>query len=456
METRSALLNQPENAIGDILEDLERGKVIPVLGADLFQAQYEGREVPLETGLARACAQKLGLADAGTYDSINQVFVQYLGQGGIPEEIYEALERVSNQFLGEPLDWLVDLASIRSFKLFVTTAFVDVVERAIEKARGVRPDVKIYAKSQFEDLDPPYDKLDHPVVYHLFGKISSYPNYVASEQDALEFLSFLQDKNYQPSRLFDALRSNNLLLLGCRFPDWVTRFFLRGLMGKSLLEERRSKKYIIESSLEAGQPLVLFLSRFSFRTSMISMEPTEFVRLLTQEWRKRQTAAGATAQAPERINVENIKGSVFVSYASEDGAAAQGIADALERNRIPVWYDKRRLKAGDSWDPRIREAVLECAYFMPLISRTTDSVVEGYFREEWKLAAERSRRIDDTTPFILPVVIDETDLERARVPRDFPAKQGARVPGGKADEAFIKRMIDLMREYHIRAEGGRR
>ena len=461
METRSALLARPESALADIIEDLQRGKVIPVLGADLFTAQFEGATLPLHVALARACSQRLGLPADGEIQSINDVFVRHLGEGGIPEEIYEALERVSDQVRPDTPDWLEDLARIPALKLFVTTTFVDVVAGAIEKARGVRPDVRVYAKGQFDDLEPPFEKIEVPVVYHLYGKLAGYPSYVASEQDALEFLSALQDKNYQPSRLFDAFRANNLLLLGCRFPDWVTRFFLRGLMGKSLLEERRSKKYLIEGALDSGAPLVQFLSRFSFRTSMISTEPVEFIRLLTRTWAERyapKTNAGA-AVAPaadttdvDAPNLEGAQDAVFISYASEDGESARAIADALERNRIPVWYDKRKLQPGVAWDSVIQQAVRSCALFLPLVSKTSAGVREGYVRLEWNLAVERSKYFDENVPFIVPVVIDDAELEGTHgVPRAFPSRQGCRLPGGMPDEAFLRRMVELMREYRTRS-----
>ncbi len=458
METRSALLARPESALGDIVEDLQRGKVIPVLGADLFSADFEGERLPLHLALARACGARLDLGDPAGITSINDVFVRHLGSGGIPEEIYETLERVGDEVRGEAPEWLVDLARIPALKLFVTTTFIDVVSGAVEKARGLRPDVRVYAKGQFDDLDPPFEKIETPVVYHLYGKLAGYPSYVASEQDALEFLSALQDKNYQPSRLFDAFRANNLLLLGCRFPDWVTRFFLRGLMGKSLLEERRSKKYLIEGELESTQPLVQFLSRFSFRTSMISTEPVEFIRLLTRTWAERyaRLPAAGTAAAPatdaDAPNLEGAQDAVFISYASEDGEAARAIADALERNRIPVWYDKRKLQAGVAWDSVIQQAVRSCAFFLPLVSKTSAGVREGYVRLEWNLAVERSKYFDETVPFIVPVVIDDAQLEGTHgVPRAFPSRQGSHLPGGKPDDAFLRRMVELMREYRTRS-----
>ena len=50
-------------------------------------------------------------------------------------------------------------------------------------------------------------------------------------------------------------------------------------------------------------------------------------------------------------------GAVFLSYASEDAAAAERIATALRRAGIEVWFDKSELRGGDAWDRQIRHQI---------------------------------------------------------------------------------------------------
>ncbi len=76
---------------------------------------------------------------------------------------------------------------------------------------------------------------------------------------------------------------------------------------------------------------------------------------------------------------------VFLSYASEDRAAAQPIRDTLAGFGIDVWYDESELGGGDAWDQKIRRQIRECDYFMPIISAQTEARPEGYFRREWRL-----------------------------------------------------------------------
>src|SRR6202050_5114832 len=99
---------------------------------------------------------------------------------------------------------------------------------------------------------------------------------------------------------------------------------------------------------------------------------------------------------------------VFLSYASEDAAAAQRICAALRAGGIEVWFDQSELRGGDAWDQSIRKQIKTCALFIPIISRTTHDRREGYFRLEWKLAVDRSHLMDSGMAFLLPIVIDDT------------------------------------------------
>jgi hypothetical protein len=141
--------------------------------------------------------------------------------------------------------------------------------------------------------------------------------------------------------------------------------------------------------------------------------------------------------------------SVFISYASEDRPAARALRDALIAAGLDVWYDESELAGGDAWDQKIRRQIRDCDYFMPVISATTERRKEGYFRREWRLAAERTMDMADDVLFLLPVVIDGTSEASARVPDRFVAVQWLRAPGGQrtpALDALAQRL--LAGEHH--------
>jgi hypothetical protein len=73
---------------------------------------------------------------------------------------------------------------------------------------------------------------------------------------------------------------------------------------------------------------------------------------------------------------------------------------------------------------------------MPLVSAQTESRLEGCFRREWRFAVERTLDMADDHLFLLPIVIDDTDQEAARVPEKFLTVQWLKVPGGQATRAL--------------------
>src|SRR6516165_11548342 len=136
--------------------------------------------------------------------------------------------------------------------------------------------------------------------------------------------------------------------------------------------------------------------------------------------------------------------SVFLSYASEDRSAAQTLKEALSALGLDVWYDESGLDGGDAWDQKIRRQIRECDFFMPLISAQTEVRPEGYFRREWRLAVERTLDMADDHPFLLPVVIDDTTQDGARVPERFLSVHWLRLAGGRptpALEALCRRLV---------------
>src|SRR3954470_21842725 len=139
---------------------------------------------------------------------------------------------------------------------------------------------------------------------------------------------------------------------------------------------------------------------------------------------------------------ESIK-AVFLSYASQDSEAAKRICDALRAAGIEVWFDQNELVGGDTWDAKIRGQISSCTLFLPMISANTQARLEGYFRLEWKLAAQRTHTMADEKAFLLPIVIDGTRDAEAKVPVEFRAVQWTKLPGGETSPAFAARVKAL-------------
>jgi TolB-like protein len=137
-------------------------------------------------------------------------------------------------------------------------------------------------------------------------------------------------------------------------------------------------------------------------------------------------------------------GAVFLSYASEDAAAAERIAGALRSAGIEVWFDKSELRGGDAWDRSIRRQIHDCRLFIAVISAHTEARDEGYFRREWRLAVERAGDMAEGKAFLVPLVIDATPERGSSVPEKFHELQWTRLRDGETSPDFVARMQKLV------------
>jgi tetratricopeptide (TPR) repeat protein len=146
----------------------------------------------------------------------------------------------------------------------------------------------------------------------------------------------------------------------------------------------------------------------------------------------------------ERTTMSETSKAVFLSYASQDAAAAKRICESLRAAGVEVWFDQSELRGGDAWDAKIRKQIRECALFVPVISENTQARPEGYFRLEWKLAVDRSHQMADDQPFLMPVVIDDIAEPNARVPDKFRDVQWTRLRLEETPTQFSARVHALL------------
>ncbi|HVU16007.1 MAG TPA: TIR domain-containing protein [Candidatus Didemnitutus sp.] len=135
---------------------------------------------------------------------------------------------------------------------------------------------------------------------------------------------------------------------------------------------------------------------------------------------------------------------IFLSYAREDAPAVRRIAEALRAFGLEVWFDQNELRGGDAWDQKIRNQIKDCALFIPIISATTQTRTEGYFRREWRLAVDRTHDMAEGRTFLLPVVIDDLPENEAIVPEEFLKVHWTRISGAPSPEfvILVKQILD--------------
>lgn len=146
---------------------------------------------------------------------------------------------------------------------------------------------------------------------------------------------------------------------------------------------------------------------------------------------------------------------VFLSYASQDAAAAHRLAEALRAGGVEVWLDTTGLRGGDAWDQKIKKQIRDCALFLPIISVTTQERDEGYFRREWRQAVDRTHDMAGRATFLIPVVIDNTNDREAEVPDEFRSVQWTRLRNGETPTSFVERVRGLLQSKGARIDSTR-
>jgi hypothetical protein len=445
----------------DLLEYIEDRRVIPIVGAELLRAPAAdgGEPVSLYTVLAARLAERLGVPadDLPEDDALNAVICRHLGRGGRREDIYPRLRAALKEAPLPVPPALRKLAAIRHFDLFVTTTFDTLLEQAINDARGpdaARAQIVVYAPNNVQDLPRPLNLADPPAVYHMLGRASAAPDYAVTEEDVLEFLCALQSGRRRPDLLFDELKAKHLLLIGNRFPDWLARFFIRLAKGGRLSGQRDSSEILADRVSHRDANLTLFLRNFSYGTQVYEEGGAiEFVDELVGRYIGRNPAEALHGLPPVSPTSLMLPGSVFLSYAREDESAVKLIRQKLEAVGIDAWYDRERLEGGDDYALKIRRNIKSCSLFIPLISISTQARVQGFFRREWNLAADRAQDFAQGVPFIVPICIDDTSEADAIVPEAFLDAQWTRLPQGVMASDFAQRIVNLVRETRRRERG---
>jgi TIR domain/SIR2-like domain len=449
-----------EDAWEDLLSFIEERRVIPIVGPELLRVQTERGPRLLLEWAAEKLAARLNVSGSDLPEpyTLNDVVCVFLANRGRREEAYVRLRSVLKEAPFEPPAALRQLASITDFDLFVTTTFDALLESAINLERfGGAPSTEVlaYAPNRVVDLPAEREQLSRPVVYHLFGKLSAFPTYVISDEDLLEYLCALQNESLVPERLFHELEHNHLLVIGSSFSNWLARLFLRMAKRKRLSDPREVGEVLADDELTGDERLVAFLQQVSVRTRIYT-GAQRFVAELHERWQKRHPPGASDPLGSSRPGGvsplrfapparEMPDHAVFVSYAREDLPAVQRIKAGLEAAGVTPWFDMDRLQAGDDYDRKIRGNIERCAYFIPVISRSTQSRLEGYFRREWSYAIDRARNMADGALFILPVSLDGTSPQEAHVPERFKALHFTELTGGEVTPEFAGRLAQLLR-----------
>lgn len=455
-----AMADLSEGFWSNLLDYIDDRTVIPVIGSELVTVRQGDLDIPLHRWLAQQLVADLGLptAELPSGFDLNDAVSLHVRRGGEREELYPLIQRLLRHADLPPPEPLRALVGIPGFDLFVSLTFDSLLADALDAAHpgsGPHAEQIVYSPKTVRDLPGPKADLRQPIIFHLLGRASASPNYSICDEDLLEFLHGLQDKQRQPQNLFDELRANHLLILGCGFGDWLARFFLRTARSLELSQKRRRLDVLVDRSMTQDARLVLFLKSFSFDTRVIPLTAPQFVLELARRWHVAHPpkAEGAATATRENGSIADVPvGAVFISYANEDLDAATRLAEGLRTAGLEVWFDKEALRIGEDWARSIRRGIERCSLFLPVVSHQSlgNENRRRYFWREWNEADGCARGMAPDEVFIIPVAIDGLRVDHAPLPDSFKRAQAADLPGGNVTPDAAERLKELVRDFHRR------
>ena len=455
---------------------IEDKHVIPIVGPELVEVVDGGVRMKLEDWLAKELRSYFELEVTSTDGEVERtrpleaVIRDYRSTNQDLSMLYSRTYRLISDKRFVPSPSLVQLAQMTDFDLYVSCAFDRLLAECLQQERQMAPVELSFTPKRAAKLDYKAFTSPNPIVYYLFGRLTTaQQEYALGDEDRLEWISALQRSESEVGNFFSCLKNGRLLILGVGYQDWFARFMLRATTQRPLSNKEDHGAYISDKVLERERGLVDFLESVKSQSIVVDEQggAISFVDQLYTRWKARRDARPALAteerhppaylppdDPPEVLLPEPVieedeaekfeEGMVFLSYSRGDSEAVRRLSAMLDDAGIRTWFDRNRLRAGDHFSKDISDAITKCRLFIPLLSNSTATRKEGYFRREWFWAAHRSQSMAASVRFIIPVIIDDSDIMASEPPQAFLERHAESLPGGVPDANFISRLKKII------------
>lgn len=285
---------------------------------------------------------------------------------------------------------LLKLLKTKCFRLVLTTTVDPYLEIAMEKVWGKNGFRVMDFYGSVKDFPRDEQNLNEfnefvPTLYYVFGKADTErrdKKFVLTENDAMCVIEgWLSKTKVQNLLTYIHDNKNYIVTVGCKFDDWLFRFFWYILIGNV---NELSTRGQVAIELANEDPLRIYLQR-------------EHVHIFNSSRKFMEQAA----ESINRYSPACQTGGIFISYAHEDKYIALPLFNRLVREGFSVWMDER-LQAANEYDERIQEAINSCTIFMPILSSQVKRDLEGgirrYYMQEWKWAQARYAQVKSIDP----------------------------------------------------------
>lgn len=396
-----------KESIEEIVYQIQMEKVIPIIGYDLLFNEFESNNGDKDflKRLIKKHAQNENLEveypDAKTgYDLINSYYHKSTNKNSFKARLSKTIRE--NRF-----DWELipesyrKLVSIKNFKLFINATFTNTVELSVNAYRAegnnegnIKNSYRILNFSPYDPDDMPEAALSRnfrinfaqPIIYNLFGTHDERRgDYILTDADYIELIyDLIINKQEKYTNLLSYLNEGYLLFLGCNFPDWFFRFFIRVCAGDRLDAETVIQRKAVIDSLNLNKvdsSRSVFITQYGIQTLDIDCNTLvdEIYRTLKRE-------------DSQSILDDKENNKVFISYCRKDVEVSNAIETQLDSKYIEYFKDVNNLRLGDNLHDRIKDAIDKCCLFLPVVSNNLQGCSD-YFCREWNYALNTGKKI---------------------------------------------------------------
>lgn len=439
-----------------LVEYIHMSNVIPVIGEGLYWVRHktDSNAPPflLYPYLAQRFLAHMGMEPQQPPESFSQAVFRY--QELHPDtdtnpsikkfllQEWQTLELVPNQTLWQ-------LAHLKKLRFFINTTYDHFLEETLYTVRN-HPIKTLHYTPNDKWSTKPTDTLMEEVetgqsslLFHIYGKTSLSMAPAYTENAILEtIVSFQQDTDMdKKNNLLQKIQKANLLFIGCRYDDWLFRFFIRLMSNKPFIPKKGDPKrpFVGDDfpSFCCGQ-LQRFLKAHGTEV-FYSQENKELVNQLFQRIQK---------EYPEDIVTPRVTHPVFISFHRADRAVATQLVTQLAADGVQVWLDIQNLPPGEWVDREIFSAIAARPVFIPIVSQhaqelqpNTGTAINYHIRE-WEYAYGQFSRKQNPT-HILPVIVDDTTWKWEA----FKGLVHLKVPGGQPSGDYhllLARLLELV------------
>ncbi|MCP4264477.1 MAG: TIR domain-containing protein [Candidatus Brocadiaceae bacterium] len=391
-----------------LIDAIQSGKCILILGPDAALDKSTGQQVPITKILASKLIGKMGTEGSPLKMDdplhVSQAYYNHLRQNKKDRRYLEIeVKDFYTEHSNKTSKVHLDLACL-PFSLCVIACHDKYLENAFVK-KGKSPIVEYYdfQKGRPDTLltqENPSDQ--NPVIYGLSGSYDNPQSLVLTETDLLDFLVKIT-QNTPP--LSDYIREKfadpdtSFLFVGFGLQQWYLRILLHVLKasGHSLSSVAiESEDFLLSQGRD--KTVIFYGNEYSLQFCYPSIEKftSDLAKIYQQE--------GVKPELP--VEVPDGAAKAFLCHCSNDHADVAKLEKKLKQRGIDTWLDRQNLRGGDRWDSVIEKVIGNEVDYV-LILQTPDMVSrnESYFYKEIKEALERNKRFSQEIRFIIPCML---------------------------------------------------